>query len=393
MSKILFVTSRNILTTSGELRLVKNRAESLFESYQIVTDFLVWQTKERIMSTRREKILAGGSMELVEFSVFEFLKGYREIERKINQKLDTAEYKMIVLSGFLMSSYAFKIKKKYDVKVAIDVHGALEDVKELAREASLKRRIKSMLIYYVDDWCLNKNFKNIDYCIVVSEALKEYLNRRYSRNEEMKYIVVPCALNYEDVSPDNYLQARKKYRNKYKLKDRDVVFVYSGGISKWQCIQETIDLYEKISAVLSNAKLLVFSHDIDYIKGLTENSSVVFDSYPPEELEDALCAGDFAFLVRKDCITNNVAFPNKYLEYVKSGMNIISTPYVYEISRQIEEYDIGYLYEFENDIGDILNYIKITSKKHTYESQKIIKILEYNSFSKNLKCIEEIVNR
>ena len=74
-------------------------------------------------------------------------------------------------------------------------------------------------------------------------------------------------------------------------------------------------------------------------------------------------------------------------------MNIISTPYVYEISRQIEEYDIGYLYEFENDIGDILNYIKITSKKHTYESQKIIKILEYNSFSKNLKCIEEIVNR
>ena len=53
MKKILFVTTRNVVTTCGELRLIKNRAESLYKDYGYVTDYLALVTKKD-MSKRED---------------------------------------------------------------------------------------------------------------------------------------------------------------------------------------------------------------------------------------------------------------------------------------------------------------------------------------------------
>ncbi len=43
MKKILFITSRNIISTCGELRLIKNRANVLKEAYGYTTDFIAYR--------------------------------------------------------------------------------------------------------------------------------------------------------------------------------------------------------------------------------------------------------------------------------------------------------------------------------------------------------------
>ena len=64
--RILFITNRNILTTCGELRLIKNRAEKLYEAYGISTDIIALASPQRIRSDKKEKINANGDLQLIE---------------------------------------------------------------------------------------------------------------------------------------------------------------------------------------------------------------------------------------------------------------------------------------------------------------------------------------
>ena len=153
-------------------------------------------------------------------------------------------------------------------------------------------------------------------------------------------------------------------------------------------------LYLQISKQIDcKTRLLIFSHNIDAIRKLLndEDKNIITDSYSAEELQKALNAGDFAFMLRHDCVTNNVAFPNKFLEYIQSGMKIIATPYVHDIASQIKQYDVGYLYNFENDLTDIIAYIQ-SEKSSKPDFEKRNTILRYNSFDERLKKLASRLN-
>lgn len=381
-NRILFVTSRNILTTSGELRLIKNRAEALFRHYNISTDFLVWQNNIRINSTNKENISAGGMLYCIRFSTLHICHSYHDLKKQLSALLSSGNYTTVILSGFAMSILTKYVQLKFQKKVGIDIHGASEDVIELTRDSSLISKLKSRLIFTIDYFLLKRNVKKADYCFVVTKELRDYVQQRFHTTNRTSFIIAPCATDGQSFDKETYIKNRKEYREKYGLDDQTPVFVYSGGVSKWQCIEETLQLYNQISQHIPNSRLLVFSHRVDYIKTFTNQSDIIFDSYSPNELEKALCAADYAFLLRKDCVTNNVAFPNKYLEYVKSGLYIISTPYLREIADQIKKYKIGYLYDMNNNIDNLVK--NINSTEHQVEPNTINQVLDLNGFERTL---------
>ena len=202
----------------------------------------------------------------------------------------------------------------------------------------------------------------------------------------MSFFRIPCATTTTPLSIDEYNENRKKYREKYNIANNEVVFIYSGGVSSWQCIEETIALYKGIaSKSKTSMRLLVFSHMRETIEKIVRNDkSIIIDSYQPDELEKALCAGDYAFLIRRKSIINEVAFPNKYLEYVKSGMQIITTPYVDEIARQIEKYGIGYIHDLGQPLEPLINYVNCNTIDKNEMIRKSEEILDYNGFKKRL---------
>ena len=58
-----------------------------------------------------------------------------------------------------------------------------------------------------------------------------------------------------------------------------------------------------------------------------------------------------------DFITNNVAYPNKFIEYVASGMKVIATPYVTDVAMQITDTGIGCIVTKETE-EVLLQYTK-----------------------------------
>ena len=132
-------------------------------------------------------------------------------------------------------------------------------------------------------------------------------------------------------------------------------------------------------------RLLVFSHHKEKVKSLAGNDDrIQIDSYAPDELMHVLHAGDFAFLLRENSITNNVAFPNKYLEYIQSGMRIITTPYINEVAKQVAEYRLGYLYDFNQDPDQLLDYIQ-KEDLGLYREEDIRTVLKENGFAETTR--------
>ncbi len=393
MQKILFVTNRNILTTCGELRLIKNRAEKLYVKYGISSDFIVFSSKSRIEAPNKEMINAGGTVKAYRLSMWNQVRtaiSYLAIKKEIKCRVESERYKAVVLSGVGMSLFAKSIRKYSGIRIILDIHGALEDTVEAAKNRNLFKKILFRGLFLLEKYALSTNFTRVDGCFVVTQALEEYLKKRYKMKSNVKFYKVPCATSTNVIDESVYQENREFYRRKYGIEENEQVFVYSGGISSWQCIDETIDLYKSISKKLGvKSRMFIFSHSIDSIKDkVADDERFVIDSYKPDELMKVLCAGDFAFLLRKNCPTNNVAFPNKFLEYVQSRMKIIATPYVFEISGQIQTNDIGYLYRFEENINELLDYIKAnTGKRNDVIITK--QILEENSFENRLNAFAE----
>lgn len=383
MKKILFVTDRNILTTSGELRLIRNRAESLLNESGIITDFIVFAKKSRI-ENRNEDINAGGSLEAKEISLSKPLaaiKAYFDVRKEISSRIKTNEYRAVVLSGPIMISYAKKIKNGLHIPVLADIHGSFEDMVAFGKNSSIAKRAALYAAYYLEKILLSKNTKYTDGFFVVTDALEEYIKENYKPHSDTKFFIIPCATDTQCFIPSEHTDDRRRYREKYGIGDDEIVFIYSGGVSSWQCVDKTIELYKRIADSLKNkSRMLVFSHrkeEIQIIAG--DDSRIQIDSFPPEELVHVLHAGDFAFLLRENNITNNVAFPNKYLEYVQSGMRIITTPYVKEIAKQVSQYGLGYLYDFSDDIQQLVDYIQNVGVDPCRE-ENINIILNKNSF-------------
>lgn len=383
-NNILFITDRNILTTCGELRLIKNRAEVLFKQWNINTDFIVLARKNRINS-EHEKINIPCCMKIMERSVFN-LVFEKQIRQTINDMMQKKEYKVIILSGLLMEKLLPYIKNKFpECKVISDIHGAAEDVLEVSKKANYVKRFMLILLYMLEKYCLIKYLRKVDGIFVVSTALKKYLDSNFMTNDIPSF-KIPCATNSYAWNSNEYNYNRTYYRNKYLIAPDEKLFIYSGGISSWQCVNETIDIYKKMSCRNSKIKMLFLSHDVDKIdRQIIEKLGIITDSYSALEVEKVLCAGDYAFLLRKENITNEVAYPNKFLEYVKSGMHIITTPYIQDVFYQVQKYNLGTSIEFKNsDIDKLLKYI---DKTENYQIDFTVreKVLVENAFCTTLQ--------
>ena len=395
MRKILFLTSRNVMTSSGELRLIKNRAEFLHSS-GVRTDFIALQRRRK--NKRHEEIHAGGTMKVyyIDKNPIRCISNAIKMVLAIRKQLRCNEYEIVVLSGPAMPLLCKMIRKKSKSKILIDIHGACEDALLLSKGNGLLKKVKSRFIFIVDHISLKNGLKKADGAFVVTKYLRDYITDRYVLNNNFRFFVVPCGVAFDyRINEKNYLKNRVKYRQKYNIKDDEIVFLYSGGTSTWQCLKETVRLYDAISkAMPGRTRCLFFSHNENEIKKYTGElgKDVLVDVYDVAELRAALCAGDYGFLLRQKSIVNEVAFPNKYLEYVSSGLQIITTCYVKEIAKQVKRYNLGFaLNSLDNEKA--LDEIRRKGVSHSKIDFKTIEVvLGINSFENTLSPFIDYIN-
>ncbi len=379
MKKILLITTRSIYKKSGEQRLIRNRAKALKELYGVDTNFIAFISEKKV--DNEPVLLKEFDNQIFCFkNLFDLFLKYFVFIKNIVISLRSNEYDCIILSGVFLTNIAKKIKKNNKNSfIVADIHGTIKELVEF--NATLKRRLVYLMLSNYE----NKMLRYVDEIFVVTSELKHLYLKKAKR--KIPAHVIPCALENKDYTYEQVIKYRKKWRDEFGVRDDEVLFIYSGGNSPWQSIDESYVAFTKFKSAYSKAKFLIMSNtNIEQ-----KYEDVIYRSFSADKVFEVLFAGDVGFLIRSNSLTNKVAFPNKYLEYVRANLEIISTPYLSDISKEIKNENIGMILDKEDSFNPEELFFKINHREYKNELKRRRKICDKYNFNKTLSnFVQEI---
>lgn len=365
MSNILLITSRNIYENSGESSLVNRRNEAIYQKRNKKID-IIGITKDKF--NRKKEYLGQFNCYnenlIFKYNKLNFLYKIFIFRKNLKKYLLEKKPKNIFISGFTLIFFyidiLIKYKKNERVKYFYDMHGCTEEFEEYL----VKNKFLGKYINKFYSKIEKKSLELCDSVFIVSNFMKEYIERKYLIfNKE--YYFIPCGIDETFI---DRIDLRKKWRKIFGILDNEKVFLYSGGTSKWQQIDESIKLYENEFKKL-NYKMVIFSKNIEEINNILKRMNLnrenyIIKSLKLNELINALTIGDIGIMLREKTITNLVAFPNKFSEYIKSGLLVLASENVEEQRKIILEYGVGEIKE-KNSIEKI--EIKVEERLNNLE--------------------------
>ena len=282
--------------------------------------------------------------------------------------------KMIITRGPIAGLLGLKLKKDQLVDwVCYDGRGAYSaewNEYDVVKDEQLKKDIYK----YEQSVVIQSDFR-----LAVSNKLVDYWRSAF-QYEGNAHVVIPCTLSkiFNTTLPSyDTLQATKL---KYGYQEEDIIFVYSGSSAGWQSLELLNRLFEKLLFHSPNAKVLLLSN-------LNKALLPVINKYPDQvqvkwvkahEVFSILSMCDYGVMVRNDSVTNQVAAPTKFAEYLASGLQVIISNKIGDYSEIVEQEQLGYV-SSNND----LELFEFSCLPLPYEEKRKLNEFARNSFSKN----------
>jgi glycosyltransferase involved in cell wall biosynthesis len=224
--------------------------------------------------------------------------------------------------GHMNAYRGLLLKRKHPelINVIADLRGAVSD--EVAQGS--RGFIGDLFIKYLKRFyesVENQVVLKADKILCVSNPFKEFLYASYGiRNIS----VIP---SFVDTSQFKFSESlRQLYRDRLGASNRTVL-VYSGGVAPWQKLEGIIRLFVNLKKNVDSLFMLFLTQEPRMIK------KIIKDQIQPEdvkiiralhsEVPGYLCAADVGILLRDNILTNNVASPIKFSEYMCSGLPCI----------------------------------------------------------------------
>lgn len=399
MKDLFFITTRNIYDTNGEYSLINNRAKVLYKDYKFRTNIFAIANELKVKNLDgkilNEPIYSVKNIET--YKSLNIIKAIVKSKKKLKEMLNEVNPQNIIISSPFVGIY-YNVLKKYKkssgCNLIYDMHGCMEELIEYENESKLKHRILHILYKFSKRY--EKSLINIcNGSMIVSQPMKEYIKLEYKVKENFKFYQIPCGLEHIHSDVQEMIKKRTLWREKMDVGEEEHVFVYSGGTSKWQLIEESIDLYESKLKKLFNSKFCIFSKDTMYIEDILEQkeydrNNYILMSLKNYEVSDALLGCDTGILLREANRTNEVAFPNKFSEYIGSGLNIITTYGLKHPAKIVEKDRLGIVLKDIDLSQSELEHIKELSfdrsKDIKYYYSKCISISKsYLDYKNNLR--------
>ncbi len=183
-----------------------------------------------------------------------------------------------------------------------------------------------------------------DFRIAVSEKLVEYWKEVYAYSEQA-HVVIPCTLNSNFKEKPITLVDIELSRAKFGFNVDDIVLAYSGSTAGWQSFSI---LYPYLSHYLNLGR----QYKVIFLAPEEENITKLEQEFPGQvirkwvahsEVPSVLMACDIGILIREQSITNKVASPTKFAEYLSAGLPVIITENLGDYSSFVAKHNCGYV--------------------------------------------------
>ena len=242
-------------------------------------------------------------------------------------------------------------------------------------------------------------FRFCDIIISANDSRIEIMKKLYPKELKNKRLV--SISNFPEIEELNHNEIRKTYREKYRLRKDEIVFLYQGGLGEDYGISEIIEavnLYllknrEKIKLFVLGGGDYLTKLKIQ-VKKLNLEKVVIFTNYiKKEEVIKYDAMADVGLVAYKNtCLNRYYCAPNKLYEYMLAKCAVLG-PNFPGMIKDIEGNEIGKTCDFSNpdDIAEKLNWF--IDNKETVEKMKqrayTLVIEKYNWENETKKLCEQ----
>ncbi|MBP7809848.1 MAG: hypothetical protein KA163_11185 [Bacteroidia bacterium] len=274
--------------------------------------------------------------------------------------------KIIMARGPFATSLALRLKKAGKTQsVIFDARGAYKaELNEY--DVVQNETIKEEIIEIEKEVVLNSDFR-----LTVSNALVNYWIKEFNYNSD-KHIVVPCTLSADFNFEFPSIEKIKFLRKEIGFSDSDVVIVYSGSSAGWQSFSLVEKMLTKVFEQNANVKLLWLTNHLNENSGFVKQfkNRIKTAWVKPEEVKNYLLAGDYGLLYRENSVTNQVASPVKFAEYLTCGLSVIISENLGDYSEFVKKNNCGIV----GDVNSLENVSYETKQQnHKLATQNLTK--------------------
>lgn len=206
-------------------------------------------------------------------------------------------------------------------------------------EFSIRRYKMEGIVHYLE----YRTLISSDKVFVVSQELKRYFQRTYNLVNK-KFVDYPCLSDTSRFYYDPGI--RDDVRHKLNIGNDIKVFIYSGGIDGWHMFDMLLNFMDYLLEQEENTLFLCLTKDLLQLERLmkshpeTARKSLGISALNSEVFK-YLNAADYGILFRANTLTNNVASPTKYAEYILCGLPVLISEDVGDYSQYTIKYNLG----------------------------------------------------
>lgn len=255
------------------------------------------------------------------FSFFkQFVKRYKSNDIFHCNDLDTLPI------GFAIKSFYNK-----NCKVVYDAH-------EYATEQKGMSGLRKQLSRFVE----RSIIKKADIVFTVSDSIANEYVRLYGIVKPKIVLNTPHLI---DLEKSNY------FKDKFKLSDDSMVFLYQGSLSMGRGVERLI----KIFSNTADSKILVFMGYgplTDIVKKASQNNDNIYyhEAVSPVDLLTYTCSADIGIAYVEDCCLNHTyCLPNKLFEYIMANIPVL-VPDLCEMRKFVTENNAGFVMDGRTNV-------------------------------------------
>ncbi|MEM7367608.1 MAG: hypothetical protein AAF587_03335 [Bacteroidota bacterium] len=187
-----------------------------------------------------------------------------------------------------------------------------------------------------------------DWRIAVSQALVDHWQEEFGYQKHA-HSIIPCTVNQLFLADLPSVSKRLEKRLSYGFDKQAVVLIYAGSSAGWQSFQRMdrwlLELMDQQAAI-----------HILFLAKIELEQLACYRAYPKRVAKDwvrhedmllTLSIGDYGLLVREDSVTNQVASPTKFAEYLCGGLQVLISPKLGDYSAMVAQEELGHVVQLE----------------------------------------------
>lgn len=198
-----------------------------------------------------------------------------------------------------------------------------------------------------------------DFKIAVSNKLVEYWKTEYAYFGN-NHTIIPCTLSKHHV-----MDVTSVDRKELGFNATDVILIYAGSVAGWQSFGLMDNFFRTQLEQNENVRVILLSKKILQIEELIKDypGKVVQKWCKPHEVVQFLNLADYGILIRDSTITNKVASPVKFAEYLAAGLKIIISANIGDYPSFVVKQNVGSLVNEINQLIPIDKKDRIRNKE------------------------------